>query len=983
MSGQLSSALPVGAATTTVVLADGTSHAVSGNDLALMIATFYKVVSTNASGSSDKLSGHGDEMKDPGQTAVVVGVTYRGVAALIELMYDKGYVEQGVGDAPTTMRVSPNKALAGGRNIMQPGRVVAAVDGWTDWDHWHPHERTKPNLDGVNADYPTDPYDGPWLDTMGPESTQGQQWWAGSGHTAGTLITDAQWVALGNAMLDVMQAVLGASVYIAINGVRGGGIADDFANYAGHADQLMWEGWLDFGMRTNLADRMTDAQFVESVNAALAVQQAGKNFEGLCYFNDSVATSVKAGGTPLRKAQEYQVCAQLLASNDTNGGHLTHQMGVGSGDPWATGEMCNPLYLSFRVGNAPTGASRLGAPVDHYFNVTSQRVASDGSGGYLYKRKYANGYVVVSTSTSKTLSYTVTQSQKHFFTGALIGKTITLGPGAHLITLNTAAAPPACHITAPTDGAVLGSTSQIITASASDPTGLAAVECRVDGGAYAAMTAGGGGSYSHAATLAAGAHTINVRATNSAGLQTVDTVHVTVNVQAPTVVIHGPSGTVTHPGQLIQVAASDPDGVGSAEYSLNGGPALPLAFNGGSGYWEAMVSLTPGANSIRARATDSNAAPRTSAWASGTVTLQVLQYDDRRGSCVIGTTPDSRSIYTAMPWLKVIGVTVNWNSIWPVQASGPAWPQALKDSFIQAKQKGYKILLIPQAGVHAPTWAYGNIAKVLTKLDSSAQPVTPQPVYWDTDYYTGSWRGWYDAAVTFLKGSLGDGSADKRDKYCAGLVLTAGSDIGYDMSTLAEAANRSIWDAATSTTASSRGTLMATVWTSAITHALANRPDCPIVVPLGNLHGDNYAFAQTVGSLQPAAFEDGSLVGMALNLIEQASGDPCGSQTVVGDYAAQKPNEAAAIDSIIAVSGHVILRLAPYTGSGDQQSCFLVPNAATEAALADACDSYAPYLKILAGSLANYQSSNIGAAHPWPVETYAKNTIQPRLTAGT
>jgi hypothetical protein len=93
------------------------------------------------------------------------------------------------------------------------------------------------------------------------------------------------------------------------------------------------------------------------------------------------------------------------------------------------------------------------------------------------------------------------------------------------------------------------------------------------------------------------------------------------NTGPPTPSWSYPPATVKIANTKIQVFFSDPDGVASAEYTLNGSAWRPLTYDAGNSDWEDTIVLNMGVNTLTARATDANASPLTSSPITQTVTM--------------------------------------------------------------------------------------------------------------------------------------------------------------------------------------------------------------------------------------------------------------------------------------------------------------------------------------------------------------------------
>ncbi|MCH8745721.1 MAG: hypothetical protein IIB31_08750, partial [Chloroflexi bacterium] len=176
---------------------------------------------------------------------------------------------------------------------------------------------------------------------------------------------------------------------------------------------------------------------------------------------------------------------------------------------------------------------------------------------------------------------------------------------AYLLQINAVdTTPPTVSITSPADGAVLTAGSVTVTGAASDDTGLSQVELRVGTGAWQQAT--GTSSWSSPVTLTPGVNTVTARATDTAGNFTDTVITVTYNpadTTPPTVSITSPAdGAVLTAGSVtVTGAASDDTGLSQVELRVGTGAWQQAT---GTSSWSAPVTLTPGVNTVTARATD-------------------------------------------------------------------------------------------------------------------------------------------------------------------------------------------------------------------------------------------------------------------------------------------------------------------------------------------------------------------------------------------
>jgi len=240
----------------------------------------------------------------------------------------------------------------------------------------------------------------------------------------------------------------------------------------------------------------------------------------------------------------------------------------------------------------------------------------------------------------------------------------TTDPGANVAAVNAATAcavtgvcdstPPTVSLTAPANGATVSGTIAL-SASASDNLGVAGVQFLVDGANVGAEDTTAPYTFSwNSATVANGAHTINARARDSAGLTTMSAV-VTVTVQnvvvdttPPTVSMTAPAnGAVVTGTVTVSANASDNVGVAGVQFLLDG--ANLGAEDTGSPFsvvWNTATS-TPGAHILTARARDAAGNIATSAAVTVTIpdtTAPIVSVSSpANGATVSGTVTVSAS----------------------------------------------------------------------------------------------------------------------------------------------------------------------------------------------------------------------------------------------------------------------------------------------------------------------------------------------------
>ena len=164
-------------------------------------------------------------------------------------------------------------------------------------------------------------------------------------------------------------------------------------------------------------------------------------------------------------------------------------------------------------------------------------------------------------------------------TDDIIDEFTVIGPGAP--------PPPSVTITAPANGATVSGTATV-SANATSPVGMAAVQFLLDGGNLGSAVTGAGPSYSTSwdtTKTANGLHSISAVATDSSGLMTTSgSISVTVNnVSSPPVISGVGAGAITPTGATISWTTNTPSnsqvsyGTTTAYGSVNSNPALVTA----------------------------------------------------------------------------------------------------------------------------------------------------------------------------------------------------------------------------------------------------------------------------------------------------------------------------------------------------------------------------------------------------------------------
>jgi aryl-phospho-beta-D-glucosidase BglC (GH1 family) len=190
---------------------------------------------------------------------------------------------------------------------------------------------------------------------------------------------------------------------------------------------------------------------------------------------------------------------------------------------------------------------------------------------------------------------------------------------------------PTVQITAPANGATVSGTAVALSATATDNSGVARVEFRIDSGTVTSDTTAPYGITFNASTLAAGTHTATATAydNGSPSLSATHTITFTVNGGGtntpPTVAFNSPTdgqafaaGTTSVP---LAATATDNTGVARVEFRVDG---TLIATDTSSPYAATATGLAAGSHTATATAYD-NAAPPLSAVATVGFTIGAAQ----------------------------------------------------------------------------------------------------------------------------------------------------------------------------------------------------------------------------------------------------------------------------------------------------------------------------------------------------------------------
>jgi uncharacterized protein YjiK len=184
--------------------------------------------------------------------------------------------------------------------------------------------------------------------------------------------------------------------------------------------------------------------------------------------------------------------------------------------------------------------------------------------------------------------------------------------------------PPTVTVTDPAEGSAVAGASVAIRATATDDKGVTRVEF-FDGATSLGTDTNGADGWSitwNTTTAADGAHVIRATATDTTNKTTSDTNNVTVDNSAPSVGITSPTAGATVSGTTpVTANATDPQGLGSVTFFVDGTTAIGTDTNGADGWsvpWNTATSPN-GGHALTARAVNRGGLATTSAQVQVTV----------------------------------------------------------------------------------------------------------------------------------------------------------------------------------------------------------------------------------------------------------------------------------------------------------------------------------------------------------------------------
>lgn len=476
-----------------------------------------------------------------------------------------------------------------------------------------------------------------YIDSMGTSSYKGVNCDPASG-SPGTAYNQTQWLNLIWTIADEMRT-RGSGRMVIANGLITGGPYFGGAstkNLLNHCDGGLAENWLrnNFSSVTAFPAENT---WQSDVDMVIDANTRGKLFWGIINIANRVAGGAPSGWTTPTAAQmekqwRYSVATYFLADR----GFLVFEFVEDTANvkPWTGGGPYSPNPQF----DHPYLHVSLGTPIDTAASAVlskhTEAAQPAGNTLYSYRRRWAFGCTWMNP-TAAPVRLTFDRDYKDpagvGTTLYAAGSTFTLAANSGLLLITQDTAPPnagAPIVTITGPPAAVTASVVSVSATVTDPDGIASVEARVGtSGAWTPLSLSGG-VWVGTLTLASGANTVQVRATdaNASPLTSTPvsrTVTYTPNAGPPVVTFIAPATSVAAATQLVQVQAVDPDGVDRAYLQVNGGTAFLMTFNSVSGFWEKSVTLLEGTNTLSSYAFDNAAEPQSNFSSPTTRTVTV------------------------------------------------------------------------------------------------------------------------------------------------------------------------------------------------------------------------------------------------------------------------------------------------------------------------------------------------------------------------
>jgi hypothetical protein len=182
-------------------------------------------------------------------------------------------------------------------------------------------------------------------------------------------------------------------------------------------------------------------------------------------------------------------------------------------------------------------------------------------------------------------------------------------------------------------------------------TGVKRLEVQLDEGSFTDAALGADGAFALPTSFALegsddGEHRYRLRTTDFAGNQSLDEFILILDTRAPAITLEEPAAdaALAAGSRISGVASGTGPAVTALSYAFNGGTAVPISFDGGSGSFSEQLDLSrlaPGSHTLKVRARDAagNTAEQTiNVTLSAAIPLQIIAHAPVRGARDVGST---------------------------------------------------------------------------------------------------------------------------------------------------------------------------------------------------------------------------------------------------------------------------------------------------------------------------------------------------------
>lgn len=370
----------------------------------------------------------------------------------------------------------------------------------------------------------------------------------------------------------------------------------------------VWDGGFSEGfLRSNFASPtafFTETQWQQCVDGAIAIQSAGSyiwEVTNLCNATAGSGTCPFTTSAQRNQWRRYTFCTYLLSNRGKAFFEFVDTTGTKPYD-----EFANLNFYSVDLGASTESPSATG-------------MKHAGSVGSIYYRSYTLGRVFCNP-TGSSVSWTADQdyylvASDGTRSGTKLvanGATLTLAANDGVIGYFAPPAPPPSPTVtlispAPSSTVNTATVSLIVTAADANGTLVNSVTCKVGSGAVQNMIpTAGSNQWTLNVTLASGANTLTIKATDAANNTTTITPSVTYTpiVIPLTCAFQAPFGntTVMSTNVLVQVLVTGGTGANPGDQScsitINAGAAFSLGYNAATGFFERVITLVDGSTNV-------------------------------------------------------------------------------------------------------------------------------------------------------------------------------------------------------------------------------------------------------------------------------------------------------------------------------------------------------------------------------------------------